>query len=79
MLTSQKINVHHVPDINGGKSILQSNFMSMFTSLGYLVRHLLIDTCKKLVFCKNTREYTQGRNEVKLNEAIVKNIAVVFF
>ena len=45
MLTSQK-NVHHVPDINGEKSILQSKFVSIFTSLKYLVRHLLIEASK---------------------------------
>ena len=47
LLTSQKINVH-IPDINGGKSSLISNFVSIFTSLRYLVRHLSIDACKKM-------------------------------
>ena len=39
MVTSPKINVYHVPDINGEKRVQQINFMSIFTSLRCFVSH----------------------------------------
>ena len=54
------------------------DFVSIFTSLMCFLIHLLINACTNIVFCKNTREYTQEKNKNKINKAIVKIVEVIF-
>ena len=69
MLISQKINVPPAADINGEKSILQSNFVSIFTSLRYLERHLSSDAIKNQYFARTPEDTHRGlyysKNDLK--------------